>query len=351
MELLERRYALASIAVTTVADDLTPNDGTVSLREAIAAINAGNDLGDPNITAQSPGAFGTSDAINFNIPGSSPHIIVIGSDASALGLALPTITKSVTINGGGAADTILDGNHAHRVLNISGAITVNINGLTLRNGFESSSGGGGILITSATVNLDNSIVTGNLANSSGGGIRSGGPLTITNSTISGNSSEEDQGGGIFGGSPLVITNSTISGNTATLDQGGGIFTDGPLTVTGSTISGNTTGDQGGGIFIENGAMTIINSTISGNTSADTGGGIFNNPPLGESSNLVRLINVTVTGNSAQQGRRSVYLSARNIHPAQYDRGWEYGNPGLARYRGKRIVAGPQSDPKHLRGNH
>src|SRR5690242_7429341 len=76
MEVLERRYALATITVTTVTDDLTPNDGTVSLREAITAMNAGNDLGDPNITAQSPGAFGTSDTINFNIPGSSPHTIV-----------------------------------------------------------------------------------------------------------------------------------------------------------------------------------------------------------------------------------------------------------------------------------
>src|ERR1043166_1247105 len=47
----------AVITVTTTADDLTPNDGSVSLREAITASNAGNDLGDPDITAQSPGSF------------------------------------------------------------------------------------------------------------------------------------------------------------------------------------------------------------------------------------------------------------------------------------------------------
>ena len=57
---------------------MTPNDGTVSLREAITAINAGNNLGDPDITAQNPGTFGTSDTINFNIAGSGPQRILVG---------------------------------------------------------------------------------------------------------------------------------------------------------------------------------------------------------------------------------------------------------------------------------
>src|SRR6266404_8106653 len=52
LEALENRWAPAVVTVTTTADDLTPNDGTVSLREAILAINAGNTLGDLDITAQ-----------------------------------------------------------------------------------------------------------------------------------------------------------------------------------------------------------------------------------------------------------------------------------------------------------
>ncbi|MGI8689631.1 MAG: CSLREA domain-containing protein [Thermomicrobiales bacterium] len=50
--------AAATITVTTTADDLTPNDGGVSLREAITAINAGNSLGDSNITARVRGRSG-----------------------------------------------------------------------------------------------------------------------------------------------------------------------------------------------------------------------------------------------------------------------------------------------------
>ena len=99
VEPLEGRLLFAAITVTTAADTLAPNDGSVSLREAITAINAGNDLGDPDITAQNPGTFGTNDTINFNIPGAGVKTINVGTDASASGIALPTITKPVTING------------------------------------------------------------------------------------------------------------------------------------------------------------------------------------------------------------------------------------------------------------
>src|SRR4051812_45301017 len=59
----------ATITVTTTADDTTPNDGTVSLREAITAINAGSGAGNTDIVNQNPGTFGTNDTINFNIAG------------------------------------------------------------------------------------------------------------------------------------------------------------------------------------------------------------------------------------------------------------------------------------------
>ena len=48
---LWKRRLLATITVTSTADSVIPNDGAVTLREAITAINAGTDLSDPNITA------------------------------------------------------------------------------------------------------------------------------------------------------------------------------------------------------------------------------------------------------------------------------------------------------------
>src|SRR5712691_1182465 len=98
LERLEDRTTPAVITVTTTADDITPNDGSVSLREAITAINAGNNLGDPDIIAQNPGTFGTTDTIKFNIPGSAPFQINVGSSASAANIPLPALTKLVTID-------------------------------------------------------------------------------------------------------------------------------------------------------------------------------------------------------------------------------------------------------------
>src|SRR5437588_3190985 len=99
LEQLEDRLAPAIITVTTTADDITPNDGSVSLREAITAIDAGNALGDPNITAQNPGIFGTNDTIKFNIPGNAPFQINVGGSAGALLQPLPAITRPVVIDG------------------------------------------------------------------------------------------------------------------------------------------------------------------------------------------------------------------------------------------------------------
>src|SRR5262249_40259271 len=96
LEHLENRLAPATLTVTTTADDLTPNDGSVSLREAITAVNAGNDLGDPDITAQSPGTFGTNDTIRFLIPVTGVPTIQVGS--TGLG-RLPAVWVPVDIDG------------------------------------------------------------------------------------------------------------------------------------------------------------------------------------------------------------------------------------------------------------
>src|SRR5438552_2372448 len=99
LETLEDRLAPATITVTTVADDVTPNDGTVSLREAITAINSGNAAAFPEIALQNPGTFGTNDTINFNIPMAGVQTINVGASAGATGIPLPTIIRPLTING------------------------------------------------------------------------------------------------------------------------------------------------------------------------------------------------------------------------------------------------------------
>jgi hypothetical protein len=136
-------------------------------------------------------------------------------------------------------------------------------------------------------------------NSDGAGIQLGeggstDTLQLVNSVVSGNFSD-DEGGGIFVElGTLSISKSTVRNNHAD-DTGGGIDDDGgkAFFLNGSTISDNTAGDDGGGIASSTAeTMIITNSTISGNSSATSGGGIDG------SADSISLSSVTVVRNRA-----------------------------------------------------
>src|SRR5260370_19489002 len=112
--------------VTTAADDNTPNDGSVSLREAIQAINAGSAGADLDISNQNPGTFGVNDTINFAIPqpvsGNVVQTINVGATGNS---ALPANTKPVTINGysqqGASAHTLANGDNGNILIELTSA--------------------------------------------------------------------------------------------------------------------------------------------------------------------------------------------------------------------------------------
>src|SRR5437762_1408765 len=164
VEHLEDRHLLATITVTTIADDLTPNDSSVSLREAITAINAGNDLGDPNIAGQNPGTFGSGDTIHFNISGSGVHTINVGADASAAGIPLPNITNAVILDGysqpGASMNALGDSDNAVILIELNGTgAGATANGLTLTHNTTVQGlaighfGGDGIFMTGSSSNI------------------------------------------------------------------------------------------------------------------------------------------------------------------------------------------------------
>jgi hypothetical protein len=188
----------------------------------------------------------------------------------------PTPTTPTIIDGGGSTKKAT-------VVTIKSTAHVTLADLTLQNGFDLTTGGGGI--------------------------HNAGTLMIVNTTVSGNSSYDSGapagglGGGIYnaGTGTLTVLQSTISGNTATRSRpgangaGGGIYNAGRLTITNSTLSWNQAADNypamaayGGGIANESGSSTMINminnSTISQNEAliktpvgngATYGGGIYN----------------------------------------------------------------------------
>lgn len=242
------------------------------------------------------------------------------------------ITDDLTIVGNGST---VDGADIDRIFFIStnnGPIVVTISGLTIQNGTaQEDTGacgpggfGGGILVSSGeTLNLNNVTVTQNEA-VAGGGISNDGTLSIQDSVISGNRAtstfSQEGGGGIFNDEEgtQTILRSTISGNTA-ISAGGGIMdfdTDADpaqrTTIIESTLSGNTA-DAGGGLYtdvgLDAGIITLINSTVSGNdaifgdvlSDSGSGGGIF------VCYGTVSLRNVTVTDNSAEEEGGGVAL--------------------------------------------
>jgi hypothetical protein len=181
------------------------------------------------------------------------------------------VDKSVTINGAGANLLAVDGNATSRVFEtVTGAKTVSISGLTIRNG-QIGEGGGIENAATVTLTIINSTFSGNTAGL-GGGVFISGIVTIINSTFSSNMASE--GGAIYnsGGGTLTITNSTFSSNAAPV-AGGASFNIGTLQIANTTLSDNSS-PLGGGVFnigtlqIGN---TILNAGASGANIANNGG--------------------------------------------------------------------------------
>ena len=239
---------------------------------------------------------GTDEIILPPLPSPAAYVLTLP--------AVLLIDDSLTITGGEASTTIIDGNRSLRpdrgVLNIGGGITVNLIGVTIRNGGKTIGGGG--ISNGGTLTLTNSTVSGNIG-SLGGGIFIGGTATLSNSTVSGNNSRGN-GGGIRSDGTVTLSNSTVSGNTASV-VGGGIRSTGTLTLTNSAVTGNSSGSGGGGITNnEGGTLTLTNSTVSGNSAGQAGGGISSSTGA-----TLTLINSTVSRNSARSFGGGIFSDA------------------------------------------
>ena len=329
-ETLEDRRMLAAVTVNTAADLVDGNttsiasliadpgdDGAVSLREALAA--ADSSVATDTITFDADVFNGEAgDVIRLQ-----NQLVVFQSvdiDGGDLGIVISgdTSGNDITENGSFVTDTTASdsagvlADNTSRVFAFVGApgVSSSISGLTITGGAFGRIGGG-ILVESSDLSLNQSIVSGNRATDSGGGIEFGsGQLTIDQSTISDNVVQavtgliNASGGGVANsGGDVVISNSTISGNLASgeIGQGGGVFSNsGNLTLTSSTVSGNAAASpfdrgDGGGVFASSQSLAISDSTITANF-ADFGGGI-----AVESSSLavtLDLANSIVAGNTA-----------------------------------------------------
>lgn len=223
------------------------------------------------------------------------------------------------------------------VLNVFGPLVVNqstVSGNTVRatvkfdyNVVPGDLGGGvamagGVYSYAGGVQLNHSVISGNVARGDELGVGGGGfavsdyygVSAFADSVVRGNQSigvDAAIAGGFgakYSTAPFGIDRSTISANRAIASAGqavaGGFFSaDLRLVVSSSTISGNAvegpvgSGVVGGGLFA--GSGTLVNTTVSGNSAGDGAGGIFLiGDPYGDAAVLS---NSTITGNRAGTG--------------------------------------------------
>ncbi len=286
-------YALDSaikgdeLVVTTSTDWFNPFSNLVSLREALNY-------------AQRQG--GTR-PITFDA--------TIDGEIITLALGELRIDFPVTVQGNGAANTIISGNNSSRVFSISGTTTVaTLDGLTITDG--NAAHGGGIYMNGGTLNLSNSAISANSTYFDGGGIFvNDGTTNISNCTISENSADYDGGGIFVNGGTVNISNSTISGNSA---------------------------EFGGGIFANDGTTNLLNNIIVGNAVNDINR-ITGSTTLNAKYNIYGSSGITMDASNTQSTAEAVFV---NTTPA--DHVYAIKAEGVAAYKGTQVYS--DSDGKY-----
>jgi len=262
--------------------------------------------------------------------------------------------NSLTIQGAGIGNTVLDGGDTLQILNINtsgiaggdGNAHIIIEGVTFQNG-NSAGNGGALLVSTNSANItieDCEFASSAAANngagvfistgsgvstfsrniftdndggtpaSNGGGVyaSSANGITFTGNTFTNNNAGSDGSGAYAStGGPISFTGNTFTNNDGgtPASNGGGAYASSAngITFTGNTFTNNNAGSDGSGAYASTGGpVTLINNVFgnnSGGTAASDGGGVYIS-----SADNVSLINNTVTGNSAGNFGGGVYIS-------------------------------------------
>lgn len=249
-ERLEDRCVPAVFLVSTTLDTVDANigdglaldaNGQTSLRAAIQEANAlaGND------TIQLPvGTYGLT-------------IAAVSTNPDAADGDLD-VTSTITIQGDTAATSIIDANQLDRLFDVTGAGSLFLSNLTLRNGLADT---GGAIRSQGSLDVRDSILTANRATIRGGAIEASGVTgnsvgvygtTLSNNLANGNANPATPSGNGIGGAI------TVSGSI-------------PVTISGSTLSNNMAAGEGGALDSRSlTSLTIVQTSFSGNRAAAGG---------------------------------------------------------------------------------
>jgi predicted outer membrane repeat protein len=241
-------------------DDSSTDDGLASFE---ATDGTWTDLTDTLAagTSTSPAAWELSDdGILWLCDGTWYDIVdVTASDAeirSLNGSALTTLSAANT-------DTVVT----------SGSGALDIDGLTITEGSNTTSCGGGIDANNTTLSLSDLIVTGNAALDGAGLCQDSGTVTISDVEFSDNLVDDD-GAAVYLSSTTAALSTVILSENLAVDDGGGLFaTNTTLTLSDVLFDSNESGARGGGLYATQSTVTATGLEVSANISTDEGGGI------------------------------------------------------------------------------
>ena len=262
----------ASIGVNTTLDD-TANNHNCTLREAIIAANT-----DSWVDSCSPGS-----GADYIALGNGTYLLTIGGageDACTTGDL--DITATLTIEGAGPGQTIIDAGGIDRVFDVRFAGTVVISGVRIING-NVTGDGGGIDSLGTDLTLINVEVVSNTSSGLGGGVSVyAGSATLNGGQILNNSANSYGGGVLIKECDATLNGTQVVSNSAG-QRGGGLYVlSGGATLNGGQVLSNTaqygggvgvdgTAPSGDGVFTQTG-----DSLIAYNVAATNGGGVYVN---------------------------------------------------------------------------
>ena len=193
---------LASAGTPALADTFvvttTADSGPGSLREAMHAANTSAEASTITFASQANGVITLASPL--------PDLLALGGD--------------LTIVGNGAANTIIDGDHAHRPFSLlwQDHVHVTLRALTVRNGLADQQQGGAIYFyggAQSRLDIDAVEFVGNHATWEGGALYTSIDTTIRNSLFEANQAGTAGGAVDNNGAAFTISNTAFTGNRGT----------------------------------------------------------------------------------------------------------------------------------------
>ncbi|MDR0568716.1 MAG: hypothetical protein LBG87_05880 [Spirochaetaceae bacterium] len=211
-----------------------------------------------------------NNTVDFAMTGGSIHhnqakesgggVFIINGTVELSGQA--ELNNNTALSGGGLGVE-------NSVLQVKGDARIRDNRLS-GNGY-----GGGIYVTTGTLNLSGGRISGNSGLYGGGVSVMDCAFTMSGAAaITGNTADNSGGGIFFGNSTFEMTSGEIAQNVAR-NSGGGIYAGGYCTIllAGGTITGNQSAKEGGGIDVRAyNIVTLTGGTLKGNR-AEKGGAV------------------------------------------------------------------------------